>query len=193
MLLEKLDVTTESVKALQRQAFFVGSLMVFLGCAVWIVSLVFSVAFQRVAGVAVLLAAGAEFALSFRSVGTARSVGRIFAAVLTVLGAIMVFLPEAGAATLSVLIALYFIADGVMRLVSWWRVKAVPGAWGLLVGGIISAVLAVIILSNWLGARTGNVPRVLLGAMLVISGLLTIRLALGCTSYVERRASEQKS
>ena len=80
-----------------------------------------------------------------------------------------------------------------MRLVSWWRVKAVPGAWGLLVGGIISAVLAVIILSNWLGARTGNVPRVLLGAMLVISGLLTIRLALGCTSYVERRASEQKS
>ncbi len=156
MLLEKLDVTTESVKALQRQAFFVGSLMVFLGCAVWIVSLVFSVAFP-------------------------------------VLGAIMVFLPEAGAATLSVLIALYFIADGVMRLVSWWRVKAVPGAWGLLVGGIISAVLAVIILSNWLGARTGNVPRVLLGAMLVISGLLTIRLALGCTSYVERRASEQKS
>ena len=65
-----------------------------------------------------------------------------------VVGALMILSPGAGAISLSLLIASFFMVGGIFRII--WAVQRRSGNWGwVILNGIVTFFLGLIILANW--------------------------------------------
>ena len=100
--------------------------------------------------------------------------GGVFYAIAGLLVAIN---PIGGALTLAVIIAILFIADGVLRVAFGTSVRPISG-WGWLVAaGLCSIVVGVFLLIGW-PATALWVTGLLLGVNLVFTGSMNVVLAL---------------
>jgi len=100
--------------------------------------------------------------------------GGVFYAIAGLLVAIN---PISGALTLAVIIAILFIADGVLRVAFGTSVRPISG-WGWLVAaGLCSIVVGVFLLIGW-PATALWVTGLLLGVNLVFTGSMNVVLAL---------------
>ena len=90
-------------------------------------------------------------------------------------GVSMVFQPLAGLATLTLLLAGYFIATGVVEMIAAFGAKPAPGWGSLLFGGIVSILLGVMIWRQFPLSGAWAIG-VLVGVRLITSGwtLITI-------------------
>src|ERR1700676_4801888 len=97
--------------------------------------------------------------------------------VYAIAGLLVAINPISGALTLAVIIAILFIADGVLRVAFGTSVRPLAG-WGwLIAGGLGSIVVGVILLIGW-PATALWVTGLLLGINLVFTGTMHIALAL---------------
>jgi uncharacterized membrane protein HdeD (DUF308 family) len=87
--------------------------------------------------------------------------------------------PVSGAITLTILLAAYFLASGVVHIVLAFGYKAeLPGAWlWMLVSGVVDIVLALIIMSG-LPGTAGWVLGLLVGINLLMLGVAIVFAAL---------------
>lgn len=126
-----------------------GFLLVALGTVGVIASSVLTLASVLLCGWTMLVAGGAVVAHAFWARRwTGLFVQLIFGALSLMVGWIMVTKPEIGAVSLTLLLGVSLLVQGVMRTVA-----AVPGqldgrAW-LLLSGVMSVVLGLMILSQW--------------------------------------------
>jgi len=155
-----------------------GIVQIILGWIAIAVPVVASLA--AVATFAVVLIATAIFQLihAFKVGSWPRSVwyglGGVFYAIAGLLVAIN---PIGGALTLAVIIAILFIADGVLRVAFGTSVRPLAG-WGWLVAaGLCSIVVGVFLLIGW-PATALWVTGLLLGVNLVFAGSMNVVLAL---------------
>lgn len=93
--------------------------------------------------------------------------------------------PLAGIITLTIILAAYLLAGGVMRIMQAMSYRAhLPGAWGwVLFSGIVDIVLSFIIMSG-LPGTAGWVLGLLVGINLLMMGVSIIMVSLA----VRRRA-----
>ena len=92
-------------------------------------------------------------------------------------GLLVAINPISGALTLAVIIAILFIADGVLRVAFGTSVRPISG-WGWLVAaGLCSIVVGVFLLIGW-PATALWVTGLLLGVNLVFTGSMNVVLAL---------------
>ena len=155
-----------------------GIVQIILGWIAIAVPVVASLA--AVATFAVVLIATAIFQLihAFKVGSWPRSVwyglGGVFYAIAGLLVAIN---PIGGALTLAVIIAILFIADGVLRVAFGTSVRPLAG-WGWLVAaGLCSIVVGAFLLIGW-PATALWVTGLLLGVNLVFAGSMNVVLAL---------------
>lgn len=93
-----------------------------------------------------------------------------------VVGTMLLLFPYTGVLSLTLLVALFFAAGGIFRIMLAVRLRPLDN-WGwLMVSGILSLTLAVIILTQWPEAATWVVG-VLVGIDLIFSGLILIMIA----------------
>jgi len=57
----------------------------------------------------------------------------------------MVVFPGDGALTLTLLLVIWFVASGGLQLIAAWCLRGLPGAGWLLIGGVLSIVLAALV------------------------------------------------
>lgn len=87
------------------------------------------------------------------------------------LGAYMLFHPVHGTVILATLLLVWFIAHGFMEVILAFQLKASNDNWGLmLLSGIITLLLAVIILSSW-PASSLVILGILFGINLLLYGI----------------------
>jgi len=102
----------------------------------------------------------------------------LFGVLSLVVGISLIFNPLAGMVSLTLLVAVLFLATGVTKILYALSLRAVTG-WGwVLVSGIVSLALGVIILADfpWSAAAALGI---LLGVELISDGVLFLFVALG--------------
>lgn len=102
----------------------------------------------------------------------------LFGVLTLVVGLSLVFNPLAGMVSLTLLVAVLFLAVGAVKIMYAFSLRPITG-WGwVLVSGIVSLALGVMILANFPYAAA-SVLGILLGVELLSNGVLFLFVALG--------------
>ena len=151
-----------------------------------------AIAVPQVAGIAItgvvawlLLFSGVLHLLMAWRSGTAGSI--IWEILLGVVyGGIAFYLlahPAVGLASLTLAVAGYLFAEGVVEFAAWWQMRSSSGAGWLLLDGIVTLLLAVMIASTW-PSSAAWVIGTLLGISMLSSGISRLMLSLAARRLV---------
>ena len=92
--------------------------------------------------------------------------------------------PLAGVMTLSILLAAYFLVDGITKIIEYFRVKAIGGSLWILLSGVLGVVLAFMMWKNFFTGAA--VIGIMLGIDLIFSGMGLILLGRGCSDMSKK-------
>jgi uncharacterized membrane protein HdeD (DUF308 family) len=114
----------------------------------------------------------------------------IRAALAIVLGVLLLWRPFAGVLTLTLLLAAFFIAQGITQMIVSVQHRAMlPSSWmWVLLSGVVDLLLAAIIISGWPGTATWVIG-LLVGINLFMSGVALVMTSIACRSVTELRAT----
>jgi uncharacterized membrane protein HdeD (DUF308 family) len=85
--------------------------------------------------------------------------------------------PVAGLASLTLVLAGYLLAEGVLELVLSFRLRPMPGSTWLMLDGVVTLILAILIWRTW-PSSTEWVVGTLLGISMIFSGVSRLVLSL---------------
>jgi uncharacterized membrane protein HdeD (DUF308 family) len=157
-----------------------------------IVSGVLALAVPPVAGLTVtvmfgwlMIVTGAlHLGFAWRGQGAAAVIGEIAIAVLYgAIGFYMLTRPVAGLASLTLAIAGYLAAKGVLEGVIAVKFRPLPGTGWLLFDGVLTVVIAALIVSTW-PVSTAWVVGVLVGIAMISSGFARLMLSIAVRRVV---------
>jgi len=104
-----------------------------------------------------------------------------------VAGAYLLLHPVAGLASLTLALAIYLFAEGVLELILSFVVRPMPGSGWLLFDGIITLILGVMIWRTW-PSSTEWVVGTLVGISMLFSGISRLMLSLAARRLVSKLA-----
>jgi uncharacterized membrane protein HdeD (DUF308 family) len=136
----------EEVKKVRRWLMIAGILAILGGAAAIAIPALASVAITLFIGW-FLVAAGIVMTMhAFQMRSRAHFPLRLLTGVLTVLiGLLLVIFPASGTLTLTFLLSTWFIATGLLYLMTWWQTRGVPGAGLTGFNGALSLILGILI------------------------------------------------
>jgi uncharacterized membrane protein HdeD (DUF308 family) len=91
--------------------------------------------------------------------------------------------PVAGLASLTLALSMYLFAEGILELIMSYQLRFMPGAGWLLFDGIITLILAVMILRSW-PSSTVWVIGTLVGISMLFSGMARLMLSIAARRMV---------
>jgi uncharacterized membrane protein HdeD (DUF308 family) len=103
------------------------------------------------------------------------------------IGAYLLFHPVAGLASLTLALAIYLFAEGILELTLSFRLRPMPGSNWLLFDGIITLILSVLIWRTW-PSSTEWVIGTLVGISMLFSGISRLMLSLAARGLVAKVA-----
>jgi uncharacterized membrane protein HdeD (DUF308 family) len=184
------DVGREVREAVRRHwgLFLVqGIIMVVLGLLALARPMIATLAVEIFAGWLFLVGGIVGLAGIFTAWKTPGFVWGLIRAVMAILiGILLLWRPLAGVLTLTLLLAAFFVAQGVAQIIaSLSQRAALPGSWAwVLVSGVIDLILAAIIISGWPGTAAW-VLGLLVGVNLLMSGVALVTTAIACRSVAD--------
>ena len=95
--------------------------------------------------------------------------------------------PAAGLASLTLFLAAYLFAEGVLEFVLSFRLRPMPGSSWLLFDGIITLILAILIWRSW-PSSTEWVIGTLVGISMIFSGAARLSLSLAARRVLAKLA-----
>jgi uncharacterized membrane protein HdeD (DUF308 family) len=95
--------------------------------------------------------------------------------------------PVAGLVTLTLLLAIYLFAEGILEFILSFAVRPLPGANWLLLDGIITVILGVMIWRTW-PSSTEWVVGTLVGISMVFSGISRLMISMAARNFVAKAA-----
>ena len=136
----------ETIKKDAKSSKWVGILLLIAGFLALVAPFGAGISITVMVGVLMLLSGGAQLFLVFKAGSFGEGMLLALFAILTIVaGGYMVSQPIAALATLTLFIAAYFVASGVVQIVGAFGAKPESG-WGwLLFGGVVSLILGVMI------------------------------------------------
>jgi uncharacterized membrane protein HdeD (DUF308 family) len=153
---------------------------------------VLAISIPQVAGLAVtitigwlLIVTGAlHLGYAWRGRGVAPVIGEILLAVLYALvGIYTLGHPIAGLATLTVAVAAYLVAKGIVEGIMAFTLRALPGSGWLLFDGILTVAIAAMIASAWPVSAVWTVG-VLVGVSMISSGFSRLMVSIAVRRLV---------
>jgi len=127
-----------------------GIILIVLGMGAVAVPMVATIAIEAVIGWIFILSGLVTAIHSFRALNTGRCLLRFFGGLFcTAVGVMMLVYPLGGAITLTVLLAIFFLVEGIVKSSVALQIRPAPN-WGwMLVSGIAAWVLGILILSGY--------------------------------------------
>ncbi len=155
-----------------------GILWIILGTLAIIMPFAATLAVEMVFGVLFVIGGVAQLIQAFRSKGWKGFALQVLGGILALaLGAILLFFPIQGVLTLTILLAAFFVAQGVVKIMAALRERPASG-WGwLMFSGILGIVVGVIIWTALPEAAVW-VLGLLVGIELIFSGWAMVMIAM---------------
>lgn len=144
------DPLLPRVRANLGWAFGLAVLLIVIGLFAIVAPVVSGLAVTVLVGWLLVLAGLLHFLLAWKTHSTGGAVWEVLLAlVYSVAGVFLILHPVAGLASLTLLLAAYFLVKGVMELVFYFRLLPRHGAAWLLVDAVVCIALAVMVWSSW--------------------------------------------
>jgi uncharacterized membrane protein HdeD (DUF308 family) len=174
-------------EAFQRSANWViafGVALILIGTLAILAPLATGVAIETMVGVLFILGGIAELVFATRAAAFgAGPLAGVSGALSLICGILMVLHPVLGLQFLTLLLAGYFLVDGIARLVLASRLRDVPGSGWMMFDGIVTIALGVLIFAQWpvsgswaIGLLVG-INLLLTGWAILAAGLAAKRLS----------------
>src|SRR5262249_33350388 len=109
----------------------------------------------------------------------------LLAVIYILVGVYLLLHPVAGLASLTLGLAIYLFAEGILELILSFRLRPMPGSRWLLFDGIITLILAILIWRTW-PSSTAWVIGTLVGISMLFSGVSRLVLSLAARSMVAK-------
>lgn len=103
------------------------------------------------------------------------------------IGAYLLLNPAAGLLAVTLGLALYLFAEGILELVMGFRVRGMPGSGWLFVDGIVTLILAILIWRTW-PANAAWILGTLIGISMLFSGIARLMISLAARRLATNRA-----
>ena len=155
-----------------------------------------AIAVPQAAGIAVNLlvawllvfSGGAHLVFAWHTRSTGGLVWELLLGILYILvGAYMLINPVLGLASLTLALAIYLFAEGVLELILSLRLRPMPG-WGwLLFDGIVTLILAIMIWKTWPSSAEWVIG-MLVGISMLFSGIARLMLSLAARRLLAKLA-----
>ena len=167
----------DAIKQNSRIAAVWGGAVILLGIIAMIVPWQTGIATTLLFAILMLTAGFAMLIYAFQADTFSQGMGRFLSAGITVLcGSLIFFMPDMGLMSMAMILAFYFIADGVAEIVSGFKLRPVS-CWGRLVfNGLLSLALGAVILADWPVSGTYAVG-ILIGIRFIAAGWNIIALS----------------
>jgi len=107
--------------------------------------------------------------------------GMILGILYIAVGVFLFVRPIVALASLTLLLACYLLAEGVLEFILWFRMKHFPGGGWLLFDGIITVIVGMLIWMTW-PSNTDWVIGTLVGISILFSGVSRLALSLRARS-----------
>ena len=148
----RVDALHAGLKATSRALLIAGIALIVLGSIAIVLPEVASLVVVSFVAWMLIFTAVAEFYLAFQVHGGWRIAGAMLTGALSLFaGAYLLAFPLAGVMTLTLFMAAYFVATGVIKAVAAFQLRPVPG-WGwTLFSAACSIVLGLVVFSDWPG------------------------------------------
>ena len=140
----------DAIKQNSRIAGVWGGAVILLGIIAMMAPWQTGIATTLLFGILMVSAGVAKSIYAFQADTFSQGMGRFLTGGITLIcGSLVFFMPDMGLMSMAMILAIYFIAEGVVEIVSGFKLRPVSG-WGLLVfNGLLSLVLGAVILSDW--------------------------------------------
>lgn len=167
---------TEAARAGSRAGTLWGIIVLILGMLAIAMPFITGVAITLMIGIILIAAGVAELVYTFKSKSFGEGFFRfLFGLVAILAGLSLVSQPDAGLATITLFLAIWFFVDGIITLIQGFRWRPFDG-WGWMVfSGIVSIILGVMIWRQFPVSAVWLVG-VLVGIRLVFAGWTMIML-----------------
>lgn len=154
-----------------------GILFTILGVLALIVPGLFSLTFELVVGWLFLIGGAIQFYRAIQSNGAPGFWMFILSALLSMIfGVLMVFNPLAGLVALTLIIAIFFLLEGIVKIIYAFQIKPFA-SWGwVLLSGACSILIAWMVFSGW-PSSTAWFIGTLIGVYLILNGLSLIMIS----------------
>lgn len=158
---------------------FEGILFLFLGILAVVLPGIFTLAFELVIGWLFLIGGGVQ---AFRTLQNRHATGfwpsLISALLYIIIGVLLIAYPLSGILSLTILLAIFFLVEGIAKLILGFQLRPSPN-WGwLIVSGLISIAMAAIIWGGWPFTAIWVIG-LLIGINLVFAGISLLFWAWG--------------
>jgi uncharacterized membrane protein HdeD (DUF308 family) len=174
-----------AVKAGSRAGVVWGIIVLILGILAMMTPLVSGIAVTFMVAILLLAAGLAQTVYAFKSETILSGAGTfLFGGLAVLCGLAMLFFPGKGLAAITLFLAYYFLADGIISLINGIRFRPFQGWGGMVFSGIISILLAWMIWSKWPVSGIWAVG-ILVGVRLVFTGWTMIILGAVTEELVE--------
>lgn len=170
------DKLGSGLKQASRRGMVFGIALVILGFLSIMMPMIAGGMVSMLVGVVMIAAGIARLIWAF----SAGSFGKgiltfLLGGLLILTGAVMLFRPGIGMSSLAMMLAIFFLADGIFEVIAAFKIKPEKG-WGwMLFGGIVSIVLAGMIFYQWPFSGAWAIG-VLVGVKLLFAGFSMIAL-----------------
>jgi uncharacterized membrane protein HdeD (DUF308 family) len=146
------------------------------------------VAVAILVGWLLVFSGGAHLVFAWHTRTTGGVVWQLLLGIVYILaGAYLLLHPVAGLASLTLALAIYLFAEGILEFILSFRLRPMPGSGWLLFDGIITLILAVMIWRTW-PSSTEWVIGTLVGISILFSGVTRLMLSLGARQVVAKVA-----
>ena len=155
-----------------------GILWIILGTLAIIMPFAATLAVEMVFGVLFLIGGVAQLIQAFKAKGWGGAAFQVVSGLLALaLGVILLLFPLQGVFTLTILLAAFFVAQGIVKIISAFRERPSSG-WGwLLFSGLLGLVVGIIIWAGLPGTAIW-VLGLLVGIELIFSGWAMVMIAM---------------
>jgi uncharacterized membrane protein HdeD (DUF308 family) len=124
--------------------------MIVLGVLAIILPLVFGIAIAILLGILVIFCGLAFLAYAFAARGAGSVTWRVLVGVAYLIGGVyLVFHPALSLISLTLLLAVVFLVEGIFELIAYFSLRGRAGSGWLLFDGLIALFLSILIWRNW--------------------------------------------
>src|ERR1700726_4320376 len=104
-------------------------------------------------------------------------------------GVYLIMHPALGVASLTLLLALLFLVEGILNIVLFFNLRSLRGSSWILTDGIITLILGLMIYTQWPSSSAWAIGT-LVGVSLIISGVTRVMLSLAVRKVADRISSK---
>ena len=168
------------------RAMIWGVLLVIFGMLAIAAPFLAAVAVSVVIAWLIVLAGVVHIALAFHAHGAGTTIWRLLVGIAYLcFGGYLIVHPVLGVASLTLLLASLFLIEGVLNIVSFFKMRGTQGSSWVLLDGIVTLLLGGMIYMQWPSSSAWAIGT-LVGVSLIFSGVTRIALSLA----VRRVATE---